>query len=244
MAVRVEGFLLRGDVGHIDVGADVHSRLAGAHDALHEGLHLLGDALLDLGLAAVGLGGHAGVATREGLGVLVDDRDAVGLQIRHRAGHQVLDGAHLVGARLAAADAQAHRGGRLVGVLLEQLALGQHQVHPCGGDAVQAHDGAAEFALQGALAVKLLDEVRLAHRAGIVEDLVADAGGGRQTLGRQHQARRGDLVPVHQDGRAVALHLILDVPLVQRLGDRAGFLEVEVGIEQGLGLAQAGGDGE
>ena len=72
---------------------------------------------------------------------------------------------------------------------------------------------------------------------GVVEDLVADRAGGRQALGRQHQPGRGDLVARHHDGRAVALDLVLDAGLVERLGDRAGFLQVEVGIEQGFGLA-------
>jgi hypothetical protein len=105
-------------------------------------------------------------------------------------------------------------------------------------------DGAAELAFQGALAIELLDEVRLAHGALVVEDLVAHGAGGRQALGRQHQPRRSHLIARHQNGRAVALHLIFDAALVERLGDGASFLQVEVGIEQGLGLAQARGDRE
>src|SRR5262249_25231787 len=87
LAVGIELLFLVGHPRHVDVGRHVHAGLAGADDAFDHRLHLLGDALLDLGLAAVGLGGHARIAAGQGLGVLVDDRDAVGLQVGHRAGH-------------------------------------------------------------------------------------------------------------------------------------------------------------
>src|SRR5690606_15781163 len=54
----------------------------------------------------------------------------------------------------------------------------------------------------------------------------------------------GDLVARHEDGRAVALHLVLHAGLLQSLGDRRGLLEVEVGVEEGLGLAQVEREGD
>ena len=66
---------------------------------------VLRDALLDLGalLAAVGVAGRAVVvAAGQSLGVLVDDGDAVGLQVGHGAGDQVADRRHLAAGRVAA----------------------------------------------------------------------------------------------------------------------------------------------
>ncbi len=123
--------------------------------------------------------------------------------------------------------------------------MGQDQVDAGGGDALQRADGAGELAFQGALAVEVLDEIGLAERRRRVEDLVAHRAGGRQALARQHQAGGGDLVAGHQDGRAVALDLVLDPALVESLGDGPGLLEVEIGIEQGAGLvAEIVDDGE
>jgi hypothetical protein len=82
----------------------------------------------------------------------------------------------------------------------------------------------------------LLDEVGLAQGAAGVENLVADRAGGHQTLARDQQTGRIDLVAGDQDGRAVAPGLVLDAGLIQRLGDRRGFLQVEVGIEELVGL--------
>jgi len=80
-----------GDLGHVDVGADLDPRLADADHAFHQALDPLLDAILDRRLG-VGrrLAAHRGVVVRrKGLAVLVDDRDALGLQVRHRAGDQV-----------------------------------------------------------------------------------------------------------------------------------------------------------
>ena len=109
-------------------------------------------------------------------------------------------------------------------------------MHSRRGHALQRADGAGELALQRPLAVEVLDEVGLAQGGGAVEDLVADRARGRQAFPTEQQARGGDLVARDHDGRAVALDLVLDAGLVERLGDGARFLEVEVGIEQALGL--------
>ena len=94
------------------------------------------------------------------------------------------------------------------------------------------------------LAVELLDEVRLAHGVGVVEDLVAHRARGRQALAGQQQPGRRHLVARHHDGGAVALGLVLDVGLVEGLGDLTGLFQVEVGIEQRLGFAEVHGHGE
>ena len=90
--------------------------------------------------------------------MLVDHRDPLGLQVRHRAGDQVLHRAHLVRGRLSRADADGHGGGGLLGSVLEQLPLGQYEVHAGEGDAVAGADGARQLAFGGALHIQLLDE--------------------------------------------------------------------------------------
>ena len=105
-----------------------------------------------------------------------------------------------------------------------------------GLDAVPALDGALQLALQGALAVQLLDEVGLAQRAAGVEDLVADRAGGHQTLGEDQLAGGVDLVAGDIDRRAVALGLVLDAGGVERLGGGGGFLGVDIGQQQLVGL--------
>ncbi len=61
---------------------------------------------------------------------LVDDRDAVGLEALDRGGgDEMADGAHLAWLELAA-DLQDDRGPRLLAVALEQLPLGQGEMHP------------------------------------------------------------------------------------------------------------------
>ncbi len=214
--------------------------------ALDHVLHGLADALLDgLPLGLGQLAGRAGVtAARQGLAVLVDDHDAVRLHVRHRAGDEVLHRADLIGRRLAGADADRHRGGGLLRLVLEQLPAGHDQVHAGLGHPVQGADGARQLAFGGALHVQLLNEVGLAQRALGVENLVADRAGGGQALAGQHQAGGGDLVALDHDGRAVAFDLIFDVRLFEGLGDRPGLAQIEVGIQQAHGLdAQVQYDG-
>ena len=173
--------------------------------------------------------------------MLVDDRHAVGLEAGHRPRDKILNRTHLIRPGFASPDPDADGGGRLFGLFLEQLALGQNEVNPRRRDPVERVDRPAKLALKGALAVELLDEIRLPHGAGVVEDFVSDGSGGRQPLAGQHQAGGRHLVARHQDRRTITLHFIFDAGLIQGLRDRPGFLEVEVGIEQGFRLAEAGG---
>ena len=170
--------------------------------------------------------------------MLIDHGDAVGAQTGHGARDQVLDCADLFAGRLAPADADANRRRRLFGVFLKQLPLWQDQVNPGGGDPIERPDRARQLAFQSALAVQLLDKVRLPQGIGLVEDLVTDRSGGRQSLAGQHQSGGRHLVAVHQQGRAIALGFILHPRLIQRLGDRSGLFQVQVGVKQSLGLAQ------
>ena len=61
--------------------------------------------------------------------MLIDHSDAIRPHVGHGTCDQVLDGAHLFGGRLTRAHADAHRRGGLLGVFLEQLALGENQVY-------------------------------------------------------------------------------------------------------------------
>ena len=80
-------------------------------------------------------------------------------------------------------------------------------MHAGAFDAVDGLDRARQFAFQGAQAVDVLDEGGGAEGVGLVEDLIADAGGGQIVL-RQRHAQLGHLVGGHQDGAAIALGVV------------------------------------
>lgn len=83
------------------------------------------------------------------------------------------------------------------------------------------------------------------ERGRLVEDFVADRPGGHQALAGHQQAGGGDLVAVDLDGRAVTAELILDAGLVEGGDDFGGFLGVEVGPQDLLGLGhEAAGQGD
>ena len=221
----------------VDVGRDLDAGGADADDALDDvldaGLHLgLGVALgLFRRLAAEALVLAAGGERPVGL---VGDGDPVRLQVRHGGGHQVADRPHLIGRQVAPAQAHQHGGGGIGGGGGEHLAARHGDVHAGGGDAAHGHDGARQLALEGALLVQLLLELGLAEHRLVVEDLVAHRAGGHETLARQHQAGFAHLVAVDHDGGAVALGRVFDAGLIQGRGDLARFLQVQVGIEQGV----------
>ena len=175
--------------------------------------------------------------------MLIDDGDAIWSHVGHGTGHQVLDGAYLFGGGFSRAHPDADGRGGLLGIFLEQLALGQHQVHAGRGNAVQRADGARQFTFQRPLAVQLLDKIGLAQCTGVVEDLISDRPRRRQTLSGQHQPGRSHLVARHQDRRPVALDLILDAGLIEGCRNRARLLEIQARIEQRLGLTQIQEDG-
>ena len=64
----------------------------------------------------------------------------------------------------------------------KDLPFGNDQMHARAFDAVDGLDGAGEFAFQGAQAVDVLDEGGGAEGVRLVEDLIADAGGGQVVL--------------------------------------------------------------
>ena len=209
-----------GDAGQVEVGGDLDPRLAGADDAFDQVLAR-----------------SCGCAPRPGVALLLRPSGRPCRRRRRRpascpcssttvtrsgfrSGTAPATRLRMAGParrRVAAADADDDRGGgrarpppRTAGAWAAPGGRGP-TVTPS-----QRADGAGQFAFQGALAVQVLDEVGLAQRRGVVEDLVADRARGRQALARQHQAGGGHLVAVDHDGRAVALDLVLDAGLVER----------------------------
>ena len=67
-------------------------------------------------------------------------------------------------------------------VAREDLAFGDDQMDARAIDALDGLDRAGEFAFQRAQPVDVLDEGGGAERVGLVEDLVADAGGRKIVL--------------------------------------------------------------
>ena len=75
---------------------------------------------------------------------------------------------------------------------------------PGAVDAVDGLDRAGQLAFQRAQAIDVLDKGGGAESVGLVENLIADAGGGQIVLGQRH-AQLGDLVGGHQDRAAISL---------------------------------------
>ncbi len=231
----------------VDVGRHLDPRRADADDALDDVL----DARLKLGLGIAlgfgrrGRGEAAVVAGRQGAVVLIGHRDPVRLQIGHGRGHQIADGPHLIRRQIPPAQADQHGGGGFARSSGEHLATRHGDVDAGGGDAAHRHDGAGQFALQGALFVQLLLEFGLAQDRLIVEDFVADRAGGHEPLFGDQHPRRAHVVAIDHDGRAVALGGVFDAGLLQGGGDFAGLAQIEIGIEQGVRrLAHAQHDGD
>ena len=138
-------------------------------------------------------------------------------------GDEVADGADLLRFERAA-HPHHDRGRRLRRFAREQRPLGQHQMDARRLDAVDAADGAGEFALERAQMIDVLDEARGAERVGLVEDLVADAAAlGQAAFGELH-AQPGDLVLRHHDDAAVVAHLEGDALALEVLDDAGGVL--------------------
>ena len=79
--------------------------------------------------------------------MLIDDGNPVRSHPRDGAGHQILNGAHLIGIGRAAADTHGDGGRRLLGGFLEQLALGQNQMDAGEGHPIETANGAGQLAL-------------------------------------------------------------------------------------------------
>ncbi len=233
--VGIESDLFLGRRGRVELGRDHDAGGARADNAFDDALQALAQAFLDLGLVlgARPVDGRVVLAADgQGVAAVIEQGHVVGLEVRHRAGNQVADGANLVARQVGARDTDDDRGGRLGGLVLEQLTLGHDQVDARRGDAVEGLDGARQLAFQGALVVEVLHELGLAKRRRIVENFVTDRAGGRQALAGQQQARLVDGFAVDHDRRTIALQLILDAGLVQVGRDLLGFFKVEIGIEQ------------
>ena len=91
--------------------------------------------------------------------------------------------------------------------------------------AVEAADGAGEFAFQRPQMIDVLDEGGGAERIRFVEYLVADAAAfGQAAFGELH-AQLGDLVLGDHDDRAVVLELVGNRLPVQVLDDRGAVVQ-------------------
>jgi len=133
LAVGIENLLPLGHTVVVDVGADGDPHLVGAEMGVPAFPRSSGHTGLDRGAGIGRLGGGLALAVVRAAGqeraLLVDDRDRLRLQVRHGLGDQILDRHHLLAAEGGgAAHDDEDRGGRLRGLALERLALGQHEM--------------------------------------------------------------------------------------------------------------------
>ncbi len=150
-AVRIVFVRGLGDAVEVEVGGDLHARMAGADDRIDDGLDLAAHAVLVGELALVGIAAAertvgAGAVGEQTAG-LVDDRNAVGLQAVDGAGDEMADRAHLLRLELAA-HLQHDRCGGLDRIAREQRPVRQHEMHARGLDPVDRADGARRARLR------------------------------------------------------------------------------------------------
>jgi hypothetical protein len=151
------------------------------------------------------------------------------LHARHARRHQMHDAGDLVGREdAAAAQVHHHRGGGALVVAQEGGLLGHRQVHPGAGHRVDRLHGAGQLALERALVVDLLVELRDAELLPVHQLEAGEAALG-QAVGRQAQACLVHLRLRHQDGVAGGRHAVGDVALLQFGDDLASVALVEVG---------------
>ena len=166
LAVGVVLLRLGGHLAHVDVGADLHARLAGADDALDQVL----DPRADARPRSPACSSSASLPPAPSLAA--DSVLPCWSITMTRSGFRF---GTAPATRFCTARTWSVEGSRAPtpmvteaeacsALVLEQLPLGQHQVDAGEGDAVQRADGARQLALGGALHVELLDEVGLAQR--------------------------------------------------------------------------------
>ena len=219
--------------------------MAGADHAGDDGLDSLAQGVFVVGgvfvlVAGQGIGARLVVAAGQEAAAIIHDGDPVGRQRGDGGGHKVLDGLDLAAVH-AAAGLQHDRSRRGLVIARKNLALGDDKMDAGAFHALDGLDGAGQLAFQGAQMIDVLDKGGGAEGVGLVEDLIADAGGGQIVLGQRH-AQLGHLVGGDQDGAAI-LDVILDGHGVQLAGDGGGIARVQAGEQDGLGrLGDGAGD--
>ncbi len=222
----------------VHVGGDLHPNMSRSGHALDDGFDALARAVLEaVGRLLLVRGGGFGAgllfAAGQQIALVVDDGDASGIEPLHGGGDQMLDGVDLL-APQHAARLDDDGAARVLRLARKELALGDDEMDARRGDTLDGLDGAGELALQRPQLVDVLHEGGGAEGVGLVEDLVADAGGG-QVVARQLHAQLGDLVGRHGDGAAVALGFVGHVHGVELGGDGGGIARLKAGEQDRLG---------
>jgi len=163
--VRIEGFLLDLGLIEIQLGGDPRDHPRRAKHLFEHGLDLLPQVLFHL-VSVFELGGGClegavgRVLLKDHLAVGAHDGHAVFLQPFDSTCHQVNNALRLTLVEAGSGlQLQDHRGACRLLVFQEERVLGQYQVHAALQDLVHLVDGAAQFALHGALIVDLLHEL-------------------------------------------------------------------------------------
>ena len=213
----------------VQVRGDLDPHMSRSHHARHDGLDVLPQAVLEIGgvLFRIGAGFAAVlvVAAGEQIALVVDDGHARRLHPCHRRRHEMLNGRNLATVQHAA-GLEHHRTAGILRLVREDLPLRDHQMNARAVDALDGLDRAGELAFQGAHAVDVLYEGGGAEGVGFVENLVADAG-GRKIFGSELHPQLGDLIGGHQDGAAVALHVVGHIHRVELGRDLRGVARLD-----------------
>ena len=177
-ALRVVLELLLLDLVDVEVGGHLDLRLALADRAQQQrvdrGLDLVGVAALGGGLRRERHALRAGLAARRPHhpAGAVGDRHVLGLEPLDGGGDEVGDALDRGRLEVGRAAAEQHRRRGRLGLVGEQLVLGQRQPHVGAGDALDLADRVRELALERALVGRALLEVAGAELL-VLEQLVA-----------------------------------------------------------------------
>ena len=129
------------------------------------------------------------------------------------------------------------RGAGLLAVTQKGGGPRDGQMHAHRGDRAHGADGARQLALQAALVVHLLAELRQADFL-LIQQFEADVPAAGQAAGGEAQPGFVDGRPRHENDRAVPRQAIGDILLLQRGDDRGAVAGVQVGKQDAiLGLA-------
>jgi hypothetical protein len=163
----------------------------------------------------------------------VGHRHGVGGEAFDATGHQVHDGADLVGRELLPRRLRPQQDGSagLAGVVGEDVVGRDHEVYVGARDAVDGADGAGQFPLQRPLVVDPLAELRR-RDALLVEEGVTLRTAGGEALGAHVEAQLVHLRLGHEHGGAAVGQLVLHTLAGELLGDGGGVGRAEIAVER------------
>ena len=253
LSFRIEPLLSHGGGFRIDGSGNTNYGISRSENLREHGLDLGRKIFLGLLLvfhdacriAELGIGFQ--VFGKDIAGV-VDHGDIIDFQPLHRAGNQRADGINGRLIELGASRIHKHGcRGAGIGGAHEETALGEHNHHARGFDALHLRHRAAQFTLEGAGVVCALNKVADAEIAAI-EDFKSNAVRCRQAFRCQIHPDAVDILRIHEDRAASSTDLERDALGFELFDNFGGFFFAEFAVEElhirPLGPVEHGSDAQ